>query len=302
MTKQQKGDDEEHKRSLEGKKVAILVADGFEQVELTEPRKALDAAGAQTSIVSPKQDKVRGWNFTDWGDELEVEVPLAQAKAEDFDALLLPGGVINPDKLRMIDEAVEFASAFFEAGKPVASICHGPWMVIETGAAKGRRIASWPSLRTDLANAGATWVDEQVCVDGNLVTSRKPDDIPAFNREMLKLFARDPEELQAANGADEAAGVALFVRLEAKPGREADVENLLRSGLPMVEHEPDTTSWFGMRLGESSYGIFDTFPDDSGRQAHLAGEVARALQERGPDLFARAPVIERIDVLACKLP
>jgi len=299
---QQKEDHGQQKQSLQGKKVAILVTDGFEQVELTEPRKALDAAGAQTRVVSPKTDKVRGWNHTDWGDELKVDVTLEQAKAEDFDALLLPGGVMNPDALRVDDRAVEFASAFFEAGKPVASICHGPWMVIESGAAMGRRIASWPSLRTDLTNAGAEWIDEEVCVDGNLVTSRKPADIPAFNREMLKLFARGPEELQAQQGADEEAGVALFVRLEAKPGREAEVENLLRSGLPMVEEEPETTSWFGMRLGESSYGIFDTFPDDSGRQAHLAGQVARALQERGPDLFARPPVIERIDVLACKLP
>jgi protease I len=300
---QQKQNQEKQQQSLQGKKVAILVSDGFEQVELTEPRKALDAAGAQTRVVSPKKDKVRGWNFTKWGDELKVDVPLAQAKPEDFDALLLPGGVMNPDTLRMDDKAVEFASAFFDAGKPVASICHGPWMVIETGAAGGRRIAAWPSLKTDLANAGAEWVDEEVCVDGNLVTSRKPDDIPAFNREMLQLFGRSPEELQQETaGEAEDAGVALFVRLEAKPGREQEVENLLRSGLPMVEDEPETTSWYGMRLGDSSYGIFDTFPDDSGRQAHLAGRVAQELQQRGPDLFTRPPVIERIDVLACKLP
>jgi protease I len=295
-------DQKQQDRSLEGKKVAILVTDGFEQVELVEPRKALDAAGAQTSIVSPKKDEVRGWNFTDWGEKLKVDVPLDQAKVDDFDALLLPGGVINPDKLRMDDKVVEFASAFFDAGKPVAAICHGPWMVIETGAAMGRRVASWPSLRTDLTNAGAQWVDEEVCVDANLVTSRKPDDIPAFNREMLKLFARSPEELQAADEVEEETGVALFVRLEAKPGREAEVEHLLRSGLPMVEEEPQTTSWFGMRLGPSSFAIFDTFPDNSGRETHLAGSVARALQERGPDLFARVPVIERIDLLACKLP
>ena len=289
-------------RSLEGKKVAILVTDGFEQVELVEPRRALDAAGAQTRVVSPKTDKVRGWNHTAWGDDVKVDVTLEQAKAEDFDALLLPGGVMNPDALRVNDRAVEFASAFFEAGKPVASICHGPWMVIETGAAMGRRIASWPSLRTDLTNAGAQWVDEEVCVDANLVTSRKPEDSPAFNREMLKLFARTPEELQTEQGVDEEAGVALFVRLEAKPGREAEVESLLRGGLPMVQREPQTTSWFGMRLGPSSFGIFDTFPDNGGRETHLAGRVARALQERGPDLFARVPVIERIDLLACKLP
>jgi protease I len=300
---QQKQQKQTQEQSLKGKKVAILVTDGFEQVELTEPRKALDAAGAQTSIVSPKKDKVRGWNMTNWGDEAKVDVPLEQAKPEEFDALLLPGGVMNPDTLRMDDKAVDFAAAFFEAGKPVASICHGPWMVIETGAAMGRRIAAWPSLKTDLANAGAEWVDEEVCVDGNLVTSRKPEDIPAFNREMQQLFGRSAQELQQeAVEVAEDAGVALFVRLEAKPGREQDVANLLRDGLPMVEEEPETTSWYGMRLGDSTFGIFDTFADDNGRQAHLAGRVAQELQQRGPDLFSRPPVIERIDVLACKLP
>jgi protease I len=290
-------------RSVKGKRVAILATDGFEQVELTEPRKALDAAGAQTRVVSPKADKIRGWKFTDWGEEVKVDVPLDQAKPEDFDALLMPGGVMNPDTLRMNEKAVGFASAFFAAGKPVASICHGPWMVIETGAADGRRIAAWPSLRTDLENAGAEWIDEEVCVDGNLATSRKPDDIPAFNREMQKLFAMSPEEIaQASEEAVEEAPVALFVRMEAKPGREADVEDLLRTGLPLVEDEPETTSWFGMRLGDNSFAIFDTFPDDSGRQAHLSGRVARSLEERADDLFARPPVIERIDVLACKLP
>jgi protease I len=303
MAEQQKQQTQTREQNLKGKKVAILVTDGFEQVELTEPRKALDAAGAQTSIVSPKKDKVRGWKFTDWGEELKVDVPLAQAKADEFDALLLPGGVMNPDTLRMDQTAVDFASAFFKAGKPVASICHGPWMVIETGAAIGRRIAAWPSLKTDLTNAGAEWVDEEVCVDGNLVTSRKPDDIPAFNREMQKLFARSPEELeQEASEEGEDAGVALFVRLEAKPGREQEVVNLLRGGLPMVEQEPATTSWYGMRLGDSTFAIFDTFADDNGRRAHLAGRVAQELQQRGPDLFSRSPVIERIDVIACKLP
>ena len=293
---------ETEKPNLMGKKVAILVADGFEQVELTEPRKALDAAGAETKVVSPKQDKVRGWNHTDWGEEVKVDVPLDQASADNFDALVLPGGVMNPDKLRMDEKAVTFAAEFFNAGKPVASICHGPWMVIETGAANGRRVAAWPSLKTDLGNAGAEWVDEEVCVDGNLVTSRKPGDIPAFNREMLKLFGRPLEELQQETAQPEEAACALLVRLEAKPGREAEVENLLRSGLPMVEQEPATTSWFGMRLGDSTYGVFDTFPDDTGREAHLSGHVARALQERGSELLARPPVIERIDVLACKLP
>ena len=174
---------------LKGLKIAILVEDGFEQVELTEPCKALDAAVAHTRIVSPKEGKVRAWKFTDWGEELPVDVKLDQARPQDFDALLLPGGVMNPDYLRADHQAVAFAKAFFDAGKPVASICHGPWTIIETGAARGRRMTSWPSLRTDLTNAGAEWVDQQVVVDQNLVTSRKPDDIPAFNSEIIKLFA-----------------------------------------------------------------------------------------------------------------
>jgi protease I len=179
---------------LKGLKVAILVTDGFEQVELVEPRKALDEAGAETSIVSPKSGRVRGWKFTDWGDELPVDLSLDQAKPQDFDALLLPGGVINPDALRILPNAVAFAKAFFDAGKPVAAICHGPWTVIETGAARGRRIATWPSLKTDLRNAGAEWVDQPVVTDGNLVSSRKPDDIPAFNRGMIDLFSGTREQ------------------------------------------------------------------------------------------------------------
>jgi protease I len=300
---QQNRQGQQAEQTLKGKKVAILVTDGFEQVELTEPRKALDAAGAQTSIVSPKSDKVRAWKFTDWGEEMKVDLSLDKAKPEDFDALLLPGGVINPDRLRIEPKAVEFAAAFFDAGKPVAAICHGPWTVIETGAAAGRRIASWPSLKTDLENAGAQWVDEEAVVDGNLVSARKPEDIPAFNREMIQLFARSPEEIEqeeVETAGDE--GVALFVRLEAKPGMEDEVADFLRSGLPLVEDEPETTSWYGMRLGDSTFGIFDTFPDDSGRQAHLAGRVASAMNERAPELFARPPVIERVDVLCAKLP
>src|SRR6201988_1834577 len=164
--------------TLKGLNVAILVTDGFEQVELTEPRKALDEAGATTKIVSPKHQCVRAWNFTDWSIELPVDVELDQAKPEDFDALLLPGGVINPDSLRIEPTAVAFAKAFFDAGKPVAAICHGPCTVIETGAARGRQIASGPSLKTDLRNAGAEWMDQEVVVDRGLVSSRKPDDIP----------------------------------------------------------------------------------------------------------------------------
>jgi protease I len=175
--------------TLQGLKIAILVTDGFEEVELTEPRKALDQAGADTRVVSPKGDGVRGWNFTDWGQTLPVDLRLDEARPQDFDALLLPGGVINPDKLRIIPAAVGFVKAFFEAGKPVAAICHGPWTIIEADKARGRRMTSWPSVRTDLKNAGADVVDQETVVDGNLVTSRKPDDIPAFNREMIKLFA-----------------------------------------------------------------------------------------------------------------
>ena len=183
---------------LDGLRVAILVTDGFEQVELLQPRQALDEAGADTSVVSPKKDRARGWNFTEWGEDVDVDVPLDQASPDDFDALLLPGGVINPDKLRMIPEAVQFAKSFFDSGKPVAAICHGPWTVIETGYARGRQIASWPSLKTDLRNAGAEWMDKEAVVDGNLVSSRKPDDIPAFNREMIKLFGKSRQQERPA--------------------------------------------------------------------------------------------------------
>jgi protease I len=176
--------------NLKGLTVAILVEDGFEQVELTRPQRALDLAAAVTQIVSPKHERVRAWNFKNWGHDFPVDVPLDRAQPGAFDALLLPGGVMNPDALRMQPSAVDFVKAFFEAGKPVAVICHGPWTVIEAGAARGRRIASWPSLKTDLRNAGAEWVDEEVVVDGNLVSSRNPDDIPAFNREMIDVFSR----------------------------------------------------------------------------------------------------------------
>ncbi len=176
-------------QQLKAKKVAILVADGFEQVELTEPRKALDDAGAKTQVVSPSKGKVKGWKHTQWGDELPVDVPLSEAKAGDFDALLLPGGVMNPDHLRRLPEVQRFVKAFFDAGKPVAAICHGPWTLIDAGVVRGRRMTSYETIQTDLKNAGAEWMDREVVVDGNLVTSRKPDDIPAFNKAMLELFA-----------------------------------------------------------------------------------------------------------------
>ncbi len=175
--------------SLKGKKVAILVAEGFEQVELTEPKKALDEAGAETRIVSPERGEVQGWNHFDKGDRFTVDVPLARASARDFDALLLPGGVANPDQLRINSAAVAFVREFFEAGKPVAAICHALWTLIDAGVVRGRKVTSWPSLKMDLQNAGAKWTDEEVVTDNGLVTSRKPDDIPAFNRKMIEEFA-----------------------------------------------------------------------------------------------------------------
>jgi protease I len=173
---------------LKGKKVAILVAEGFEQVELTAPRKALDEAGASTQIVSPAGREVQGWKHFDKADKFKVDVPLESAEADDFDALLLPGGVANPDQLRANPRAVAFVRAFYDAGKPIAAICHGPWTLIDAGIVAGRRMTSWPSLRTDLTNAGADWVDQEVVVEKDLVSSRKPQDIPAFNREMIALF------------------------------------------------------------------------------------------------------------------
>jgi protease I len=174
---------------LNGLRVAILATDGFEQSELLEPRKALDQPGAETEVVSPKEGRVRGWNHKEWGQEVSVDRDLENADPANYDALLLPGGVMNPDTLRMQPKAVAFVKSFFDAGKPIAAICHGPWTIVESGAAKGYQMTSWPSLKTDIVNAGAEWVDREVVVDDNLVTSRKPDDLPAFNREVLKLFA-----------------------------------------------------------------------------------------------------------------
>lgn len=175
--------------TLEGLKVAILATDGFEQDELTEPRKALDAAGATTKIVSPQDGEIEGWRHYDAGDRFPVDVRLEDATAADFDALVLPGGVANPDQLRTNPRAVEFVRAFFDYGKPVAAICHGPWTLIEARAVRGRRVTSWPSLKTDLENAGAIWSDAEVVVDDGLVTSRNPGDLPAFNAKMIEEFA-----------------------------------------------------------------------------------------------------------------
>jgi len=174
---------------LKGKKVAMLVANGFEQVELTGPKKALEGAGAQVLIVSPEAGRVKGWNSNDWGEEFEVDVPLKEARSENFDALVLPGGVMNPDKLRRNEWALQFVRAFVDSGKPTAAICHGPWTLIDAGIVSGRRMTSYHSIQTDLKNAGADWVDEPVVVDGVLITSRKPDDIPAFNRKLIEEIA-----------------------------------------------------------------------------------------------------------------
>jgi len=183
--------------NLQGKKVAILATDGFEQSELLEPRKALDEAGATTQVVSPAGKKIKGWDQKDWGKEVSVDVPLDSANAEEFDALLLPGGVMNPDQLRMNPTAVQFVKQFTDAGKPVAAICHGPWTLVEAGAVRGRTMTSWPSLKTDLKNAGASWVDKEVVNDQGVVTSRRPDDIPAFNREMIRLFSEGQGKSQS---------------------------------------------------------------------------------------------------------
>jgi protease I len=185
--------------SLSGKRVAILATDGVEQVELTEPRKALDSAGATTKVVSPKPGSIKGWNHTNWGDPIKVDVTLESTSPDDYDALLLPGGVMNPDHLRTNEHAVNFVRAFFEAGKPVAAICHGPWLLVEADVVRGRNVTSWPSLQTDLKNAGADWTDSQVVTDHGLVTSRKPDDIPAFNKKMIEEFAEGVHEEQRAS-------------------------------------------------------------------------------------------------------
>jgi len=184
---------------LRNKRVAVLVDNGFEQVELVEPKKALEAAGAKVDIVSPQDGKVKGWQHAKWGDEFDIDRRLEQARADEYDALLLPGGVMNPDRLRMNPSAVQFVKAFVDAGKPIAAICHGPWTLIEAEGVRGRRMTSWPSLRTDLRNAGAQWADQECVTDNGLVTSRKPDDIPAFNKKMIEEFA----EGRHARGARE---------------------------------------------------------------------------------------------------
>lgn len=174
---------------LNGKKVAILVRDGFEQIELTDPKEKMEEEGAETFIISPSGDKVRGWKHTEWGDEFDVDEKLENANPDNYDALLLPGGVMNPDKLRRNTDAQNFVRSFFDSNKPVAAICHAGWMLVDTGIAKGRKLTSYHTIQTDMKNAGANWVDQEVVVDGNLVTSRNPRDLPAFNRETINLIS-----------------------------------------------------------------------------------------------------------------
>ena len=174
---------------LSGQKIAILVTNGFEQIELTDPRDALQDAGAEVDIVSPEKRTVKAWKLTDWGDSFEVDVALAKARPEDYQALMLPGGVMNPDSLRIDEDAIGFIRHFVSEGKPIAAICHGSWTLIEAGAAAGRTMTSYPSLRTDLRNAGAHWVDEPVVVDRGVVTSRNPGDLKVFNEKMIEVFA-----------------------------------------------------------------------------------------------------------------
>ncbi len=190
-------------QQLQGKRVAALFTDGVEQVEFTEPAKALREAGAKVVVVSPKSGEIKGWNHTDWGDTFKADQSLDDANPGEFDALLIPGGAMNPDKLRMEPKAVQFVSSFVEEGKPIAAICHGPWMLVETGVAKGRTLTSWPSLQTDIRNAGGTWVDKEVVYDDGIITSRNPNDIPAFNQRMLDVFAQGRIERRVTTKKDE---------------------------------------------------------------------------------------------------
>ena len=181
---------------LAGKRIALLVENGFEQVELTSPKEALEGAGARVDVVSPAHGKVKGWKHTEWGDELPVDVRLEDADPNDYDGLVLPGGVMSPDKLRVNERALRFVRAFFEAAKPVAAICHGPWTLINAGVAEGRRMTSYPTIRKDLENAGVRWVDQEVVVDHGLVTSRSPDDLKAFNAKAIEEFAEGVHQEQ----------------------------------------------------------------------------------------------------------
>ncbi len=191
------GSDEQKQGPLSGQKIAILATEGFEEAELIKPKKALEDAGATVHVIAPeagiKSGEIRAWDMTDWGKKVDVDVKLSEANAASYSALVLPGGAMNPDKLRMIPEAVAFAKSFIDAGKPVGAICHASWTLIEAGVVRGRTMTSWPSLRTDLRNAGANWVDREVVEDGNLITSRNPDDIPAFNQKLIEVFSHSTQ-------------------------------------------------------------------------------------------------------------
>ena len=193
---------------LKGTRVAILVTDGFEQVELTAPREALESQGVVTQIISQKPGKVQGFNHHDKADTFKVDATFDQAKADDFDAVLLPGGVINGDELRAIPQAQRFVQQIDEAGKPVFVICHGGWILVSAGLVDGRTMTSWPTLQDDIRNAGGTWVDEEVVVDGNWISSRKPDDIPAFNRKLIDLL-HQRHSGQSLGGRGEQQGIGL---------------------------------------------------------------------------------------------
>ena len=175
------------------KRVMILATDGFEQSELEQPKQRLEEAGFETAVVSPNDGEIKGWDQTDWGQPVKVDLTISQVDANDFDALLLPGGQINPDKLRMEDGAIQLVRDFYEAGKPVAAICHGPWLLVEADVLANKTVTGWPSIRTDLRNAGANVVDREVAIDGNLITSRNPDDIPAFSDALIKLLQEQTE-------------------------------------------------------------------------------------------------------------
>ena len=182
---------------LQGRKIAFLATDGVEQIEYTDPRKAVEGAGATAHLVALEPGEIQGFNHLDRGDRFPVDKAVAEASADDYDGLVLPGGVANPDALRADTDAVQFVRSFFEAGKPVASICHGAWTLVEADVVGGRTLTSWPSIRTDIRNAGGTWVDEEVHTDRGLVTSRKPDDLPAFNAKIVEEFAEGVHEEQA---------------------------------------------------------------------------------------------------------
>lgn len=186
-------------QQLSGTKVAVLLTDGVEQIELTEPMRALKEAGAEVTIISTHAGKVRAWNHTEWGDEFPVDMTLDEANPNDFHALLLPGGVMNPDRLRMDERAVQFVRQMVRAGKPVAAICHGPWLLVEADVVRGRTLTSYPSLKTDIRNAGGHWVDQEVVVDNGIVTSRNPSDIPAFNQKVLEEFRKGVQDRSMAD-------------------------------------------------------------------------------------------------------